>query len=113
MRFDRTGAQATGWCYGPWNTDLRISVGYSNGGVDQPHRHTQITEIYFVARGWASVRVGAETLKIGEGDVLTVEPGEGHTFLDSSPDYFHFVVQTPGFEGAAAQAEKIEMTHAD
>jgi hypothetical protein len=59
------------------------------------------------------VRVGSETLMIREGDVLTVEPGEGHTFLSSSSDYFHFVVQTPGFEGAAATAEKIPMTHAD
>lgn len=32
---------------------------------------------------------------LGEGDVLVVEPGEGHTFISSSPDYFHFVLHTP------------------
>ena len=36
---------------------------------------------------------------LGVGDVLVVEPGETHTFLDSSTDYLHFVVQTPFVPG--------------
>jgi hypothetical protein len=47
------------------------------------------------------------------GDVVVVEPGEGHTFLSSSPDYFHFVVQTPGLQGEEVQAERIAIAHAD
>jgi hypothetical protein len=37
---------------------------------------------------------------------LIVQPGEPHTFLRSSPDYLHFVVQSPGLAGEAARAEK-------
>jgi quercetin dioxygenase-like cupin family protein len=40
------------------------------------------------------------------GDVLAIEPGEAHTFLDSSDDYLHFVVQTPSLEGEEAAADK-------
>lgn len=36
-----------------------------------------------------------ETLTLEAGDVVAVEPGEAHTFLESSPDYLHFVVQVP------------------
>jgi hypothetical protein len=42
-----------GWYAGPWNSDLAISVGYANKGVDEPHVHTKINEIYLVARGTA------------------------------------------------------------
>jgi hypothetical protein len=33
------------------------------------------------------------------GDMLVVEPGESHTFVGSSPDYLHFVVQAPFVTG--------------
>ncbi len=45
-----------GWYAGPWNSDLAISVGYANGGVDEPHVHAQIIEIYLAARGTAVIR---------------------------------------------------------
>jgi hypothetical protein len=38
--------------------------------------------------------------------MLAIEPGEAHTFLESSPGYFHFVVHTPGLSGEEARAEK-------
>jgi hypothetical protein len=38
--------------------------------------------------------------------MLIVEPGEAHTFLTSSPDYFHFVIHTPGLAGDEARGEK-------
>jgi mannose-6-phosphate isomerase-like protein (cupin superfamily) len=95
-----------GWYAGPWNTGLAVSVGYANVGIDEPHAHAQITEIYLVARGESRIRVGSETVRLAAGDVLVVEPGEPHTFLDSTPGYFHFVVHTPGLSGEAARTEK-------
>jgi hypothetical protein len=38
--------------------------------------------------------------------MLVVEPGEAHTFLESSDDYFHFVVHSPGLAGEEARREK-------
>jgi quercetin dioxygenase-like cupin family protein len=38
-------------------------------------------------------------MELQAGDVLVVEPGEAHTFLESSDDYFHFVVHSPGLAG--------------
>jgi mannose-6-phosphate isomerase-like protein (cupin superfamily) len=95
-----------GWYAGPWNSSLPISLGYANQGIDEPHLHTRISEIYLVARGMASVRVANQTLDLSAGDMLVVEPGEAHTFLASSPDYFHFVIHVPGLAGDEARAEK-------
>lgn len=96
-----------GWLFGPWNSDLPISVGYANQGVDEPHLHTQITEIYLVARGTSLIRLEQETIRLSAGDVLVVEPGEAHTFVESSPDYFHFVIHTPALQGEAARSDKV------
>jgi len=71
---------------GPWDSDLPISVGYANAGINEPHLHERITEIYLIARGSSVVRAEGETITLSGGDMLVVEPGEAHTFLDiSSP----------------------------
>ena len=95
-----------GWYAGPWESDLTISVGYANEGINEPHRHTRITEFYMVARGTSTIRVEEENITLREGDTLIIEPGEGHTFLSSSADYFHFVVHVPGLAGEEARTEK-------
>jgi mannose-6-phosphate isomerase-like protein (cupin superfamily) len=114
VRIERADpAIVKGWYLGPWNSDLSLSLGYAPKGIDEPHVHTRITEIYLVARGTSELRVGERTVTLAAGDVVVVEPGEPHTFLDSSPDYFHFVIQTPGLEGEAARAERVAVTRAD
>jgi mannose-6-phosphate isomerase-like protein (cupin superfamily) len=95
-----------GWYVGPWDSDLAVSVGYADAGVDEPHVHSHITEIYLVARGTSQIRVERETVTLRAGDVVVVEPGEAHTFLSNSPDYFHFVAHVPGLSGDEACAEK-------
>jgi quercetin dioxygenase-like cupin family protein len=95
-----------GWYAGPWDSNLSISVGFANRGIDQPHVHSQITEIYLVARGTAEIRVEKENITLSTGDLIIVNPGEAHTFISSSPDYFHFVIHTPGLAGEKARTEK-------
>ena len=106
MRHERILGDVKGWFAGPWDSDLAVSVGFANAGVDEPHAHSRITEIYLVARGSASIRVERETVELTEGDVLIVEPGEAHTFVSSSDEYRHFVVHSPGLAAAEAQSEK-------
>lgn len=96
-----------GWYWGPWNSNLDISVGFANAGVDEPHLHRRMTEIYLIARGTAEMRIETKTILLSEGHVIAVEPGEAHTFLSCSPDHFHFVLQVPGLEGEEARADKI------
>ncbi len=96
MRIEQaTRDVAKGWYLGNWNSDLDIAIGYANAGVDEPHFHQQITEIYLVARGTAEMRIEQETVKLRENDVIVIEPGEAHTFLSCSPGYFHFVLHVP------------------
>jgi mannose-6-phosphate isomerase-like protein (cupin superfamily) len=110
MRIERADPhRAKGWYLGPWNADLAISIGYANEGVDEPHLHRRMTEVYMMARGTVEIRVEAKTAVLGEGEVIVVEPGEAHTFLSCSPDHFHFVIQLPGLEGQAAQADKVSV----
>ncbi len=106
MRLERADASKKGWLAGPWDSDLQISIGFANGGVDEPHVHSAIAEVYLVARGSASIRVERDTIELHEGDILIVEPGEAHTFLASSDDYLHFVVHTPGLAGGDTRREK-------
>jgi mannose-6-phosphate isomerase-like protein (cupin superfamily) len=107
MRFQKANLTADkGWFAGPWNSDLSIAIGYAGKGVDEPHVHSLISEIYLVARGCSDIRVEKETLTLSAGDMLILAPGEAHTFLSSSPDYLHFVIQAPGLAGDTAQAEK-------
>jgi mannose-6-phosphate isomerase-like protein (cupin superfamily) len=96
-----------GWYEGPWNSDLKLSVGYANEGINEPHLHRSVTEIYLVASGTAVVRVGAREFTLYKGDMLVIEPGEAHTFLSNSPDYLHFVIHTPGLAVDAARADKV------
>jgi quercetin dioxygenase-like cupin family protein len=88
-------AAAKGWYVGPWNSDLPLAIGYANAGIDEPHVHAQIIEVYVVARGTSEIRVEQETITLRAGDMIIVEPGEAHTFLANSPDYFHVVLHTP------------------
>lgn len=107
MRIERADPTADkGWYVGPWNSDLTVSIGYANAGIDNPHVHQRITEIYLVARGRSELRVERETVSLKPGDLSVVEPGEAHTFLSSSPDYFHFVAHVPGLTGAEARGDK-------
>jgi len=96
-----------GWYFGAWNSDQAISVGYANEGVNAPHYHQKMKEIYLIARGHAVMQVDDRIVELEAGDVIIIEPGEVHTFLDSSPDHFHFAIQTPGLTGEAARADKV------
>lgn len=87
--------QAKGWLLGPWNSPIPASIGYANAGIADCHCHQQMYELYLVARGTSKALVEGKAVALAAGDVLVVEPGEVHTFLESSDDYFHFVVQTP------------------
>jgi mannose-6-phosphate isomerase-like protein (cupin superfamily) len=95
MRLKKADLEAKGWSVGPWNVDIDIAVGYATIGLDEPHLHTHLTELYLIARGESFIRIERETVRLQAGDVLVIEPGEAHMFLDSSPDYFHFVVHSP------------------
>lgn len=85
---------------------MAVSVGFANKGIDEPHVHSQMTEIYLVARGQAQLRLEQQTIQLAAGDMIVIEPGEAHTFLSSSPDYHHFVIHTPALVGEEARLEK-------
>ncbi len=96
MRLERSDRSSDkGWFLGPWNSDLAIPIGYANAGIDEPHVHSSMFEVYLVARGTSVIRVEQENVTLTAGDAVIVEPGEAHTFLESSPDYLHFVVHAP------------------
>ena len=108
VRIEKTDRDITkGWYWGPWNSNLDISVGFANQGVDEPHVHKRMAEIYLIACGTAEMRVENETVDLSEGQVILVEPGEAHTFLSCSPDHFHFVLQVPGLQGEEARFDKV------
>jgi mannose-6-phosphate isomerase-like protein (cupin superfamily) len=76
-----------------------VPIGWADEGVNEPHRHEQMNEVYLVARGESVAIVDGHEVPLHVGDMLLVEPGEAHTFASSSDDYLHFVVQTPFVPG--------------
>ncbi len=106
-------SQEKGWLYGPWNSKSELSIGYANAGIDEPHVHGTVTEIYLVGQGKAKIRVNDQTITIGAGDVLQIDPGEAHTFISSTEDYFHFVIHYPGLIGSEARADKKPVSRKD
>jgi mannose-6-phosphate isomerase-like protein (cupin superfamily) len=112
MRFEQANlTDDKGWYAGPWDSDLPVSVGFANKAIDQPHVHSQTTEIYLVARGTAEIRVEQQTIRLSVGDVIIVDPGEAQTLLSSSPEYLHFVIHAPGLTGEKARTEKSSVPH--
>ena len=90
-----TPADFKGWFAGPWDSALPIAAGWADRGVNVPHRHDKMYEIYFVARGESTAVVDGTTIQLRAGDMLAVEPGEAHTFAASTDEYLHFVIQAP------------------
>ncbi len=101
-----------GWYSSLRRSNFAVVIGYANKGIDEPHEHTRITEIYLVARGTAEIRVERETIRLAAGDMLALEPGEAHTFLSSSPDYLHFVVHAAVPSNDAIGPDKIPVSRA-
>ena len=44
------------------------------------HRHAQKHETFFVVKGRARMRIDGEDRELGQGDVLPMTPGVGHSF---------------------------------
>ena len=88
-----------GWFVGPWNSTVTVAIGFADVGINEPHAHQRMYEIYLVARGTSTAVVDGNLVVLEAGDMLAVEPGELHTFIDSSVDYLHFVVQSPFVSG--------------
>ncbi len=98
-RTDGPTTDGKGWFVGPWMSAVPVAIGWADRGVNLPHRHDQMNEVYLVARGSSVAVIAGHTLRLTAGDMLVVEPGEEHTFVESSADYLHFVVQTPFVAG--------------
>lgn len=94
---------AKGWYTNLFHPALP-AIGFANAGINEPHFHRELHEVYLVARGQSTVQIDREQIVLRAGDVLVVEPHEVHTFLDHTPDYFHFVLHCPRIQGDKAAA---------
>jgi quercetin dioxygenase-like cupin family protein len=96
----RVGQDAKGWLAGPWESSLPISIGYATEGVDAPHRHAAVTEVFLVAAGEVTAVVDRAEVRLAAGDVLIVEPDEVRSLVTSSDDVRCFVLHVGG-DGSA------------
>jgi mannose-6-phosphate isomerase-like protein (cupin superfamily) len=62
-----------------------------------------MNEVYLVARGHGLAEVDGKRIRLRAGDMLVIEPGERHTFIESSHDYLRFVVQAPFTPGGQSE----------
>lgn len=65
MRIERAHRSSDkGWYAGPWNSDLSVPVGYATAGIDEPHVHHDLFEVYLVAHGTSVIRVEHESIEL-------------------------------------------------
>lgn len=87
------------WFVGPWNSSVPAAISFGGHAAPTAHAHDEMFEIYLVASGSATLEVAGAPTTIERGQILVVEPGEAHHFTHASPEYRHFVVQTPFVAG--------------
>lgn len=68
--------------------------------LQEPHEQD---ELYLIIRGRATLHVGEDEIRCGEGDALMVPAGEPHRFSDISSDFMTWAVfwGPPGGESRA------------
>ena len=72
----------------------------SAGAPDpQPPHHED--EIYYLVRGKAKMRFGAEECSVGEGNVIFVEAGLDHRFFDIEEELVALVVFAPALRAVS------------
>lgn len=64
------------------------------GAADKQRPHTE-DEIYYVVRGKAKMRLGAEERPVQEGSLIFVDPGMEHRFFDIEQELVLLVVFAP------------------
>lgn len=89
---------AKGWYTELFRPELP-AIGFANEGVNEQHYHQELREVYLVASGSSKMIVDGVEVTLYAGDVIVVEPGEIHTFVENTPDYFHFVLHCPLVRG--------------
>ena len=89
---------AKGW-YNELADAALPAIGFATEGIDEPHYHQRLREVYLVAGGSSVIVVDDVRVTLRAGDVIVVEPGEIHTFVESTRDYFHFVLHCPAEGG--------------
>jgi len=75
------------------------AIGFATMGIDEPHYHRRLSEVYLVASGSSVIVVADVPVTLCPGDVIVVEPGEVHTFVGSTEDYLYFVLHCPAERG--------------
>jgi mannose-6-phosphate isomerase-like protein (cupin superfamily) len=68
--------------------------------AEKLHRHDRHDQLVVIARGSGTMRIGDQTLPVGEGSVLYVPRGAVHAFTNTSgTPSVAYVVYTPPFDG--------------
>jgi mannose-6-phosphate isomerase-like protein (cupin superfamily) len=75
--------------------------------AETPHRHDQHDLLVVMQRGFGTMRMGDETLPVGEHSILYVPRGTVHAFTNTSAEpAVAYVVYTPPFDGT----DRVEVT---
>lgn len=70
------------------------------GATDPQDPHTE-DEVFYVVSGTAKIRIGEETYPVREGDIVFVESGVEHYFLDIEEDLITLIVFAPPYGSLA------------
>ena len=86
MKIIRRLLEKEGWHLAESGLPIQVGVKFGASAFGKKHLHRTMAEYFLLVTGDMSLRVNGESLEVAAGDLVVVEPGEGHEVLRASPD---------------------------
>lgn len=94
-----------GWHLGETGLPIQVGVKSAATPFSGGHRHRTMAEYFLLLRGELRLLVEDLEVEMKAGDLVVVEPGEGHTVTDASADSLLLLLMPPPVENDKVELE--------
>lgn len=86
MKLIRRLLENEGWHLAAGGLPIQLGVKFGASPFGKKHLHRTMAEYFLLLAGEVRLQINEEPLDLVKGDLVVVEPGEGHEVLHASPD---------------------------
>jgi len=104
MKIIRKLLEKEGWQLIESVLPVQVGVRHGTSPFGKRHLHKAMAEYFLLLEGELRLQVKEETLEMGKGDLVVVEPGEAHRVIQASPDARLLLLMPPPVEN-----DKVEL----
>ena len=92
MRLLRSILRESAWHMNDGSFPIQVGVKRNAKKYGTRHLHRSMHEYFLVIKGHILIRVGGKEVRVDEGDLLVVEPGEPHEIFSRSPESLYLLL---------------------